>query len=324
MRVGILDDWCDTLRTLDCFAKLAGHDVVSFTDHATDTATLAARLRDCDAIVLIRERTPITGELLGRLPNLRLISQRSRVPAHRRRRVHRARCRRLLGPALELAFVRHRRAHVGAGARRRPPLAPASCRAPSGVMADARRAVAAVQDARHLRLRADRQGGRRLRTGVRDAGRRLGARRVARARPQPTAGRSPTAATRSSPRATSSRCTCASSRRRGASSPSPTLRWMRPTALLVNTSRAGLIEPGALAAALDAGRRAAPPWTSTSTSRSWSPASRSSGDRTSSARRTSATSPPTSGRSSSRRSSTRSTRSPRGRPRTSSTPTLWQ
>ena len=80
MRVAILDDWFDTIRTLRCFAKLAGHDVTIFTDHVEDTDELARRLEDAQALVLIRERTAIRAALLERLPELRLISQRSVYP----------------------------------------------------------------------------------------------------------------------------------------------------------------------------------------------------------------------------------------------------
>ena len=80
MRVTILDDYCDTLRTLQCFAKLDGHDVTVWTDHTDDVDVLASRLHDTEALVLIRERTAIREPLLERLPNLRLISQRSVYP----------------------------------------------------------------------------------------------------------------------------------------------------------------------------------------------------------------------------------------------------
>jgi D-3-phosphoglycerate dehydrogenase len=80
MKVAILDDWFDTLRTLACFEKLAGHDVTVFNDHIQDTDALADRLRGFDALVLIRERTEIRTPLLERLPRLRLISQRSVYP----------------------------------------------------------------------------------------------------------------------------------------------------------------------------------------------------------------------------------------------------
>jgi D-3-phosphoglycerate dehydrogenase / 2-oxoglutarate reductase len=78
--VAILDDYHDTLRTLDCFARLAGHDVKVWNDHQQDTEALARRLADVEALVLIRERTKIRAPLLERLPRLRLISQRSVYP----------------------------------------------------------------------------------------------------------------------------------------------------------------------------------------------------------------------------------------------------
>ncbi len=80
MKVTILDDWFDTLRTLPCFERLKGHQVSVWTDHTQDIDELAARLRDTEALVLIRERTQIDAALLDRLPNLRLISQRSVYP----------------------------------------------------------------------------------------------------------------------------------------------------------------------------------------------------------------------------------------------------
>ena len=80
MKVHILDDWFDTLRGLPCFTKLAGHDVTVWTDHVEDVSVLAERLSEAEALVLFRERTKITAELLARLPNLRLISQRSVYP----------------------------------------------------------------------------------------------------------------------------------------------------------------------------------------------------------------------------------------------------
>jgi D-3-phosphoglycerate dehydrogenase / 2-oxoglutarate reductase len=80
LRISILDDYHDTLRTLPCFSKLEGHDVTIWNDHVEDVDALAERLRDAEALVLIRERTEIRGPLLRRLPKLRLISQRSVYP----------------------------------------------------------------------------------------------------------------------------------------------------------------------------------------------------------------------------------------------------
>jgi D-3-phosphoglycerate dehydrogenase len=80
MKVAILDDYHDTLRTLDCFKKLAAHEVKVWNDHVQDTDALAGRLKDAEALVLIRERTKIGAPLLERLPKLKLISQRSVYP----------------------------------------------------------------------------------------------------------------------------------------------------------------------------------------------------------------------------------------------------
>ena len=80
MKVHILDDWFDTLRGLPCFEKLGGHDVTVWTDHEPDPARLAERVADAEALVLFRERTRIGATLLERLPNLRLVSQRSAYP----------------------------------------------------------------------------------------------------------------------------------------------------------------------------------------------------------------------------------------------------
>lgn len=80
MKVHILDDWFDTLRSLACFDKLQGHDVTVWTDHVEDISTLSDRLQEADCLVLFRERTKITAELLNKLPNLKLISQRSVYP----------------------------------------------------------------------------------------------------------------------------------------------------------------------------------------------------------------------------------------------------
>jgi len=80
MKISILDDYHDTLRTLNAFSKLAGHEVTIWNDHVQDIDALAARLKGAEALVLIRERTPIRAPLLERLPGLRLISQRSIYP----------------------------------------------------------------------------------------------------------------------------------------------------------------------------------------------------------------------------------------------------
>jgi D-3-phosphoglycerate dehydrogenase len=84
MKISILDDYFDTLRHLPCFQTLAGHEVEIWNDHISDDVqdvdALAERLRDTEVLVLIRERTAIRAPLLERLPKLRLISQRSVYP----------------------------------------------------------------------------------------------------------------------------------------------------------------------------------------------------------------------------------------------------
>ncbi len=80
MKVHILDDWFDTLRTLPSFARLAGHDVTVHTDHVEQEDALAARLAEAEALVLFRERTQVPGTLIDRLPRLKLISLRGGYP----------------------------------------------------------------------------------------------------------------------------------------------------------------------------------------------------------------------------------------------------
>ena len=121
MKIAILDDYFDTLRTLACFAKLAGHQVTVWNDHVQDTDALAERLQDTEALVLIRERTQIRAPLLERLPKLRLISQRSVYP-----HIDIDACTRLgivvsSEHARRHAVVRDGRADLGAGARGHAP-----------------------------------------------------------------------------------------------------------------------------------------------------------------------------------------------------------
>ena len=80
MKIAILDDYASTLRTLDCYGKLGEHQVSIWNDHVQDDDVLAERLAEIEALVLIRERTKIGAALLERLPKLKLISQRSVYP----------------------------------------------------------------------------------------------------------------------------------------------------------------------------------------------------------------------------------------------------
>jgi D-3-phosphoglycerate dehydrogenase len=80
MNITILDDLLNTVRTLPSFGKVAGHKVTIWNDHSKDLDVLAERLKDTEALVLIRERTPVRAALLERLDKLRLISQVSAYP----------------------------------------------------------------------------------------------------------------------------------------------------------------------------------------------------------------------------------------------------
>src|SRR3954463_7851458 len=80
MKVAVLDDYFNTVPTLECFKKLARHEVKVWNDHVQDADVLAGRLKDVEALVLIRERTKIRAPLLEKLPKLKLISQRSVYP----------------------------------------------------------------------------------------------------------------------------------------------------------------------------------------------------------------------------------------------------
>src|SRR6185503_20194896 len=72
MNIAILDDYFNTTPTLECFKKLARHNVKVWNDHVQETDALAARLTDVEALVLIRERTKIRAPLLEKLPKLKL------------------------------------------------------------------------------------------------------------------------------------------------------------------------------------------------------------------------------------------------------------
>lgn len=81
MHIAILDDYQDVVRTLDCFTLLRDHRVTVFTDTPSENA-LIERLQDVDALVLIRERTRITPQLLARLPRLTVISQTGKASSN--------------------------------------------------------------------------------------------------------------------------------------------------------------------------------------------------------------------------------------------------
>lgn len=82
MKIAIPDDYQDCVRSLDAFKQLEGHEVTVYNDTLTDLDALSAQFLGAEALVLIRERTPITAALLERLPNLKVISQTGGGAAH--------------------------------------------------------------------------------------------------------------------------------------------------------------------------------------------------------------------------------------------------
>jgi len=82
MKIAILDDYQDAVRGLDCFQMLDGHEVKVFNSSTRGLGQLAIRLAPFDALVLIRERTALPRALLAKLPNLTLISQTGKVSGH--------------------------------------------------------------------------------------------------------------------------------------------------------------------------------------------------------------------------------------------------
>lgn len=82
MKIVISDDYQDAVRSLACFNKLSGHEVTIYNDTVKDLDSLVEHFQEAEALVLIRERTAITEALLARLPNLKLISQTGRGIPH--------------------------------------------------------------------------------------------------------------------------------------------------------------------------------------------------------------------------------------------------
>lgn len=82
MKIAILDDYQDAARGLECFRLLDGHEVKVFNNSTRGLGQLAIRLAPFDALVLIRERTAFPRALLAKLPNLKLLSQTGKVAGH--------------------------------------------------------------------------------------------------------------------------------------------------------------------------------------------------------------------------------------------------
>lgn len=82
MKIAVIDDYQNAFRMLRCYAKLKGHDVVVYNDTEKDHARLAERLKDAEAVILTQARSAFPRALIERLPKLRLISQTGRSTGH--------------------------------------------------------------------------------------------------------------------------------------------------------------------------------------------------------------------------------------------------
>ncbi len=253
MKISILDDYHDTLRTLPAFQKLAGHDVTIWTDHVQDTDALAARLQDTEALVLIRERTQIRAALLERLPKLKLISQRSVYP-----HIDINACTRLgimVCSGLHPGTLSYATAELTWGliiaAMRQIPQQMAALK--SG-----RWQIGVGQSLRGKTLGIYGYG--RIGSEIALYGKTFGMRVLVWAREASLAkARADGYATAPDKQAFFEECDVLSLHMRLVDATrgivtAADLARMQPSSLIVNTSRAGLIEPGALAAALRAGR----------------------------------------------------------------------
>ena len=253
MKISILDDYHDTVRTLPCFTKLAAHDVTIWNDHVQDTEALAERLHATEALVLIRERTQIRAPLLERLPKLKLISQRSVYP-----HIDVEACTRLgviVSSSQHLGTPSHATAEMTWGlilaAMRQIPQQMASLKAGRWQLG-----VGSTLRGKTLGI----YGYGRIGGTVASYGRAFGMDVTVWARPATIEkARTDGYAIASSKEAFFADCDVITLHMRLVDATrhivkAADLARMKPTALLVNTSRAPLIEPGALVEALKRGR----------------------------------------------------------------------
>jgi len=253
MKISILDDYFDTLRTLPCFQKLRGHKVTVWNDHVQDTDALAARLKDSECLVLIRERMKIQAPLLERLPKLKLISQRSVYP-----HIDIAACTRL---GIVVSSSQHAGTPSYAAAELTFALILASARQLPQQMAALKAGCWQIGVGTTLRGKTlGTFGYGRIGATVAGYGKAFGMNVLVWAREESRArARADGYATAQSKAEFFASCDVVSLHMRLVPVTrhivkADDLARMRPDAILVNTSRAPLIEPGALLAALAAGR----------------------------------------------------------------------
>jgi D-3-phosphoglycerate dehydrogenase / 2-oxoglutarate reductase len=253
MKISILDDYFDTLRTLACFQKLSDHEVAVWNDHVQDTDALAARLKDTECLVLIRERTTIQAALLERLPKLKLISQRSVYP-----HIDVEACTRL---GVVVSSSQHAGTPSYAAAELTWALILAAARQLPQQMAALKAGKWQIGVGTTLRGKTlGIFGYGRIGTTVAGYGKAFGMNVVAWAREESLArARADGYATARSKAEFFGTCDVISLHMRLVPATrhivkAEDLARMKPDAMLVNTSRAPLIEPGALVAALRAGR----------------------------------------------------------------------
>ncbi len=253
MKITILDDYFDTVRTLPCFSKLDGQTVTIWNDHVQDTDILAERLRDTEVLVLIRERTKIQAPLLERLPNLRLISQRSVWP-----HIDIEACSR---QGVIVSSSQHAGTPSYAAAELTWALTLAAARQLPQQMAALKAGhwqIGVGTSLRHKTLGIFGYG--RIGAAVAGYGRAFGMNVLVWSGPDSLErARADGYATAASKQAFFQNCDVVSLHLRLFPATrgivmAADLNWMKPTAILVNTSRAGLIEAGALEEALRKGR----------------------------------------------------------------------
>ena len=253
MKVHILDDTFDTLRNLPSFTALRDHGVTVWTDRAQDEPALAAHLQEAEALVLFRDRTDITDSLVSRLPNLRLVAMRGAYPY--------VDVEALTKRCILFCSNTHGKGHSVAAAELTFALILAAMRGLPDQIASARAGTwqsgvgRSVHD-RTLGIYGYGGIGKAVAGYAKAFGMKVvwwaseGSRAAAAADGETVAASREAFLSESDVVTMQKRLTPATR----ANVTAADLAVMRPDAIFVNTSRAGLVAPGALVAALDAGR----------------------------------------------------------------------